>query len=374
MAVPLTPESSPKTSHLRQYCKQGLIALVSFLVTASLLHQIIPSGIAPPNVPIIGPKYAYYQAHKDEYTALFFGSSRVQYHISPAVFDQVAREAGVPVTSFNFGVAGIKPMQVYVLLRDILQDPPPNLKWVFCEDVLDLGGERVGAIFTHSAIYWHTAANTRLAIEYILSVPYSTPFEKAGYTLSHLLPFVLHQLNVSRVFYQWVPNLHTSSEEKADVSVYLANEGYLPLDQEVPTRAYLLNNLERYQQEVAQLAEKKRVPINPDEAPYFEQVEQPFYQHLSNIMTAVEKAGATPIFVVAPTTINQEPLHRAYYLKKIPYLLSFNHPDNYPNLFDVVYRKEWDHLNPQGAEHFTQLLAKKFAETIRHDSNVVTIR
>lgn len=71
-----------------------------------------------------------------------------------------------------------------------------------------------------------------------------------------------------------------------------------------------------------------------------------------------------PIFVVAPTTVNQEPFRRAYYLKKISYLLSFNHPDNYPKLFDVAYWEEWDHLNPQGGEHCTQLLAKKFVETI----------
>ncbi|MEO1623497.1 MAG: hypothetical protein AAFU53_21045, partial [Cyanobacteria bacterium J06632_3] len=62
MAESLPPESSPTASHLRQYFKQGLIAFVSFLVSASLLHQIIPSEIAPPNVPIIGPKYAHYQA------------------------------------------------------------------------------------------------------------------------------------------------------------------------------------------------------------------------------------------------------------------------------------------------------------------------
>lgn len=356
------------TARQRKIRQHVIIALVSFMVAASLLHQIIPSAIAPLNASVIGPKYAYYQAHKDDYDALFFGSSRVHYHISPEVFDRVASEAGVPLKSFNFGVAGLKPMQTYVLLRDILQDPPAHLKWVFCEDVLDFGGERLGAIPTHRSIYWHTAANTRLAINYVLSNPYSTLLEKVGYTLSHLAPFLSNQLNVGRIFYRWFPDHHPLAEDTTEVALYLANEGYLPLTEESATREDFLNTLDSYQKDVAQLAEAKRKPITANDAVYFEPVEQPYYQHLEKITTAIEAAGATPIFVVAPTTIDKSTIHRAYYLKKIPHLLSFNHPDEYPKLFDVAYRKEADHLTPEGAEYFTELLAQKFTQTVLQQS------
>ncbi|MEO0648187.1 MAG: hypothetical protein AAFZ17_18900 [Cyanobacteria bacterium J06650_10] len=342
---------------IRQYVTLGLITVLSFGMGTSLLSHIIPSSAIPQNLPIIGTKYAYYQAHKDDYNTLFFGSSRIYHHIDPATFDTVTQRANIVTHSFNFGVAGLKPLHNYALLQEILKNPPKNLKWVFIEDALDQGSAPLDEVRTDRAIYWHTRGNTIYSLRFVLSHPDTSLSQKVTYSLSHLLPFIYHTINLGRVFDQWLPMHHLSEEDRAIAAQFLTRAGYRPIDFDMPKRQYFLSNLEQYTKEVDQLAKKKK------RITYQEPLPPVALSHLQNIVTTVTEAGATPIFVVAPTTIYQETIHRAYHQQHIARLLSFNDPNQYPQLFDTDSRTDWDHLTPESAEVFTQLLAEKFVQT-----------
>ena len=336
------------------FLKSLFIAALSFVVMTLLLQQIIASPSIPMNLPIISPKFAYYQAHKDEYNTLFFGSSRIYHHVDPAIFDAEAQAAGLTIHSFNFGISGLKPLQSYVLMRDVLKDPPKHLKWVFIEDAIDRGAAPLDEVRSARAIYWHSWTNTRWAIAFVLSHPYTPLSKKIEYTLGHLIPFVYHQLNLGSAIAHWQPGLHISAEDKVIATQFLMRAGYRPIDFEMPKEQFFLENIPAYQQEVAQLAEKKQQ----------ETYQAPLTQHtltyLEKMVATARDTGAQPIFVVAPTTVYQETIHRAFHQNRIEHLLTFNDPNLFPELFAPENRKDWDHLHPQGAQQFTKLLAKAF--------------
>jgi len=337
-----------------QQLRAVVISVVSFVMMVGLLHKGLDSPTIPANLPIISPKYAYYQAHKDEYTALFFGSSRIYHQVDPLTFDAVAAKAGINVRSFNFGISGLKPLQNYVLMRDVLKDPPARLKWVFIEDAIDRGSAPIDEVRSARAIYWHSWENTKFAIAFVLTHPYTPLLKKIEYTLGHLIPFVYHQMNLGSAIAQYQPNLHISAEDRAIATQFLSRAGYRPIDFEMPKEQYFLENVAAYQQEVEQLAERKR------QEDYQDALTQHTLSYLNKIVTTVEATDAQPIFIVAPTTVYQETIHRAFYQGKIEHLLTFNDPNLFPELFEPVSRKDWDHLNPQGAEAFTKLLAEAF--------------
>ena len=341
-----------------------LISFLSFSLSLVLLRQIIPSPTIPQNLPVISAKVAHYQTHKNDYDTLFFGSSRIYHHIDPATFDRTTRAAGIPTHSFNFGIAGLKPLHNYTLLQTILKDPPPQLKWVFIEDAIDQGSAPLSEARTNRAIYWHNWKNTAYALRFVLSHPHTTLSQKASYSLSHLLPFFYHVLNLGRVFSQWYPQHHISAEDQAIAAQFLTRAGYRPIDFDMPKRQYFLDNQTQYQQEVEQLAQQKKQ--KKEQNTYQEPLPTITTQHLQNITRTVTTAHATPIFIIAPTTIYQETIHSAYQQGKIDHLLSFNNPNQYPQLFAPENRTDWDHLTPETAQIFTQQLAEKFVEMNTH--------
>ena len=345
--------SRASVTYIRKYLKQGAIALLAFLVTASLLNQIIPSPAIPPNVIFISPKYAHYQSHKDEYNALFFGSSRVYNHVVPKTFDEAAAAAGAEVRSFNFGIPAQRALSGYVLLKEVLRTPPENLKWVFIETPLDPGYEPIQNARTNRAIYWHNAQNTRIALRYIFTSD-ETPLRKAILAASHLLPFAYNELNVGRLFYQWIPAQTFTDEEQTISEQVLANRGYYPLTDEAdPKRQNFLAHLVRYRQSLSTLTEQKAAmdrratPISNGQR-----------WLLQALVEQVRRAGAEPIFIVPPTLEPQYELHRAHQLGYIPTLLSYNDPTRYADFYDLENRHDAEHLNDAGSRQFTQQIAK----------------
>ena len=106
------------------------IGATAFLLSCIGLRAILPFPEIDGGV---SQKFRFFAAHKDEFDTLFIGSSRVYFQISPAIFDRVTRESGMPTHSFNFGVGGMYLPETAYLLEQILNLKPRNLKWVFIE-------------------------------------------------------------------------------------------------------------------------------------------------------------------------------------------------------------------------------------------------
>ena len=106
------------------------IGAAAFLITCAGLRVVLPFPEIDGGV---SQKFRFFAAHKDEFDTLFIGSSRVYFQISPAIFDRVTRESGMPTHSFNFGIGGMYLPETAYLLEQILNLKPRNLRWVFIE-------------------------------------------------------------------------------------------------------------------------------------------------------------------------------------------------------------------------------------------------
>lgn len=350
-----------RASLLSKYTRQTLSGFLAFLVAAYLLGQLIPSPAIPPNIVFISPKYEYYQAHKDDYDTLFFGSSRVYSHIIPDIFDQTASAEGHSVNSYNFGIPAMRAIDSTVLLEEILSDPPKNLKWVFFESILDKGYEPIPNARTNRSMYWHNWENTQFAAKYILSSDESLP-NKAVLLASHLLPFVYHQLNVGRLFSQLLPSTFTT-EEQTVAAEFTATEGFYALsDETTPERQYFLNAQQAYLDSVAVLGGR-----TADE-PWTQSVADEAYLSANKVMLlnrvseAVRAAGAEPIFIDPPSLHLDNDFQAAEQLGTIDRLLTYRDPNRFPQLYKPENRYDVDHLNRSGSEEFTRLIAEDFSQ------------
>lgn len=365
---PLLPSSGSSRYHrpsrLAKYAKQAVITLIAFIVAAALLNQMIPSPIIPANIVFIGPKYDYYQTHKDDYDALFFGSSRVYSHVAPDVFDATAKANGVALSSYNFGIPAMRAIDSAVLLQQVLANPPKNLKWVFFESTLDKGYEPFANARTRRSLYWHTWKNTAFAARYILTSDESWP-SKVVLVSSHLLPFLYQQLNVGRMFNQVLPSDFLPEEQQA-IADFTQAKGYYGLsDQADPTRQAFLQNQPDYQAKVTALtvSESATAP----QAPYLSANKQNLIDQVSE---AIRAAGAEPIFIESPTLNPANDFRSAQQLGLIQHLLSYKNPSQFPQFYSLNNRYDVEHLNQPGSKIFTQQLAKDFSQKVAREDAV----
>jgi hypothetical protein len=355
-----------KASVVTSYIKQSATALIAFVAAALLLNQIIPSPAIPSNVVFTGPKYDYYQAHKDDYNTLFFGSSRIYSHVVPEVFDATVSDVtvqdsrqGSAINSYNFGIPAMRAIDSAVLLEEVLANPPKNLKWVFFESILDKGYEPIPNARTQRAMYWHTWKNTRTAAQYILTSDESLP-SKAFLLSSHLLPFLYQQLNIGRLFNQMLPS-EFSAEEQQVAADFTATEGYYALTDEAdPKRQLFLRNQADYLSQVSVLEsviEQSQAEPNRDLT-----LSANKQQLLERVTRTIRAAGAEPIFVEPPSLHPEHDFQAAQQLGTIDKLLSYKNPKQFPQLYSPSGRHDADHLNDAGSREFTRLLAQDFAK------------
>ena len=343
---------------LSRYIQSCLTAVVAFGVAAVLLGQIIPSPTIPSNVVFIGPKHDFYQAHKDDYNALFFGSSRVYNHIVPDVFDTASEQVGLPVNSYNFGIPAMRALDSTVLVEDVLKSPPKNLKWVFFETTLDKGYEPIQNARTHRSMYWHTWENMSFAARYIVKSE-SSAVEKAMLLVSHLLPTLYRQVNVGRLFSQVLPS-EFSAREKATAEIFNRNEGYFPLvDESDPDRQHFLADQDDYIAAVDKLAVVAETDLPQT------QLAENKRMLLAKAARIIRAAGAEPIFIDPPSLSLERDFQIAKQQGDIETLLSYRAPNRFPQLYDSTKRFDPEHLTESASEDFSRLLAKDFVQAVQ---------
>ncbi|MEO1391553.1 MAG: hypothetical protein AAFV90_01420 [Cyanobacteria bacterium J06634_5] len=374
--------SRKRSSVLTKYAQQSLAGFLAFVVAAAVLAQIIPSPTIPSNIVFVGPKNDYYQAHKDEYSALFFGSSRVYNQILPDAFDDATRQiigqtpassgsiTSGSINSYNFGVPAMRAIDSAVLLEDVLANPPKNLKWVFFESILDKGYEPIPNARTYRAIYWHNWENTAIAAQYIFNSDESLP-KKLVLFGSHLLPFLYHHINVGRLFNQVLPS-EFSEEERTVAAEFTAQEGFYPLrEQSDPKRQAFLQDPAGYEDAVATLTAAQaqfETAVETEDA-YLSTNKQLL---LERITQTIRAAGAEPIFIEPPSLHPENDFQAAQKLGIIDNLLSYKDPQRFPQLYAPQNRHDADHLNETGSREFTALLARDFAQGFASNTDLET--
>ena len=357
------PHKPTRRKTFIQALTNSAICATAFLITCVGLHAVLPFPEIDGGV---SQKFRFFAAHKDEFDTIFIGSSRIYFQISPAIFDRVSRENGLPTHSFNFGIGGMYLPESAYLLEQILNLKPRNLRWVFIEyDELQTKWSSENQT-SRRALYWADWKRVSLLLRKLTDAgtdPLWLP------NPSKLRDIVLRQKDEKNTrslltFYagQFEKN-YTNVARAADVLEYFlgrdpkqrrarylgaASDGYVTRPNRMSP-----NQVAAYERGLADaMAKTDTHPLSPYAVEAYRQCAQD-----------VRKIGATPIFLITPSTTQINVATESTGLTDV--VMAFNNPRTYPSLYRSSVRRDDQHLTKSGAEEFTRIVAANFVELAR---------
>ena len=359
---PPTPHKPTGRNTARALINTG-IGAAAFLVTCIGLRVVLPFPEIDGGV---SQKFRFFAAHKDEFDTLFIGSSRIYFQISPAIFDRVTRESGLPTHSFNFGIGGMYLPETAYLLEQILKLKPRNLKWVFVEyDELQTKWSPENQT-SRRALYWADWKRLSLLLRKLADAGTDPLWLPNPAKIRDIVLRQGDEKNTRSLLTFYVTQFernYTNVARAADVLDYFfsrdtterrasylgaASDGYVPRAGEMSpsqTAAY-----ERGL--AATMAQRTTRPLSPYTVAAYRQC-----------ATEVRDLGATPIFLITPSTTQISIATESTALPGV--VMAFNDPRAYPNLYRSSIRRDGQHLTKSGADEFTRLVAANFVKLTR---------
>lgn len=347
---------------MRRALTLAAVACTAFGLTSFGLGRVAPF----PEMGEVDDKLRFFEARRDDYDTLFFGSSRVKRGVMPEVFDAETTRRGVPARSFNFGIDGMEGHETAALVRRVLTMEPARLRRVVVElpDAESLGA----AIdpenrFKARMVFWHDPEETAAAVA-------AGEMRSFGATADHLLHGLAHagaaglgRSALAAVRDRWgaavgLPPAHRlrplDPDELARTGGFEAFSDFAYANPDAhPMRRAFLRAVPAYRREVRRLAAATPAVELPSEAQVADWV--------ARMAAAIRRAGAEPVFLVPPTIRPTPEAYRLAAAGRVPGFVAFNAPADYPRLFAVESRFDDDHLTTDGAIHFTRLLAARLA-------------
>ncbi len=360
-SLPFRPDRSRRVSQEKRSfrpLRSVLLTALScgaFLATARGLTAILPG---PPDWAVT-PKLSHLAEHGDDYDVLFLGSSLSFRHVIPDVVDARLAERGVDLRSFNLGGKATTGYELDHVLREALELTGPRLRYVVVEPSVwrfkMLGPNRK----TTRSRNWHTMRQTARAIDSVLESDESLS-KRVELVAGHLQVAAWRVANFGEGR-RLVAHLVGLPPEQSITPEHIElHRGFQALEELAPEltrerRRELLDDKQGYQKKVRAIERQ-----NARE----QAVSSVNYDGLEEQVALIRAAGAEPIYMLPPgdlATPYAFRLHREGYL---PHLISFNHPEQYPQLYQLNRRFDPNHLNQRGAEEFSILLADALADLI----------
>jgi hypothetical protein len=309
----------------------------------------------------ISDKREYLLQNRGLYNSLFIGSSKTHNQINPLLFDQMAKEAGLNLKSYNFGVGGLTPMESLHIYENLLLQDSLTFKYAFIE--LDwLGTIRYENLNVPRSFYWLDSKNYLASVSSI--VQSSVPLERRAWGLFHYsLDYTENMLNVGKVQEVLKFSKHRREQTITAADSNVVFHGFVPIKESMgDTEQELYDEVRTSAQE----------GVRNFEMLSKEEFSTPFLRRLQSIIAISEQRGITPFFVV--------PLQWKYYqYRELVPVINAIGMDKVLCLFDIekykhVYQKDFfadpNHLNAKGAVVYTQQLFENF-RTQCDDVNLV---
>lgn len=328
---------------------------LGFALTAWLAGVCLP----PPELPsTVREKLAHLAEHGDDYDAIFVGSSRIQYHIMPTIFDRLATAGGHPMKSFNAGVSSMHTPEDAWYIEQILAHKPRRLRWVFLEIGFFDTAQKDGQKGTLRGVPWHDWTRFRQLCRRLtvgsakadFSGQNPTFFERLNDFVEHLATFGHHETQLGRgmlLFDRW--RLSQSPEPMVWETLGQSGDGWMPAN---PNNAREEKSGKQFAASVARLMKD---PPHPSKA---DRVSQAV---LGEAIAQIVRAGATPVLIMPPRTQGNYFVPSAENARRAA-IVDFCSPVKFPELYELRYRVDSSHLNPAGAQVFTRILAERFLE------------
>lgn len=355
-------------------CIRALLVAATWVTGFSVTAWIAGVCLPPAELPwLVRQKIDHLARQGDAYDILFIGSSHMQFHIMPSVFDHFLAGHGIALKSFNAGVAAMAPLEDGYFLDEILRLPHRRLRWIFIELAPVRSGidrQRTG---TERADYWHDWERfiivTKRALQRMsrvrksLAASPTKPWrERIEACIPPLTDFTAHARSFA------VRSVHFGR------GAIVARGWILPKRQKRPRDDGALGTdgdgwsrsadaLQRISGE--RLAHFEAAYANCLRTPSRQDTEDDVSDEaLEILLPKVRRAGAVPILVVPPTPSEEYYFPRPERARELA-IFDFSDVRKYPDLFRTENRQDIDHLNAAGAELFTRILADRFLEIAR---------
>jgi hypothetical protein len=357
------PHKATRSKNFTWALINSTICVVVFLLTCIALRAVLPFPEIDGGV---SQKFRFFAAHKDEFDTLFIGSSRIYFQISPAIFDRVTRDNGMPTHSFNFGIGGMYLPETGYLLEQILKLKPRNLRWVFVEyDELQTKWSPENQT-SRRALYWADWKRVSLLLRKLTDTGTGPPRlpsltkirdivlrQKTEKNTRGLLTFYATQFEKNSTNFARAGDildyfLGRDTNERLASYLGSASDGYISKPNRMsPSQA------EAYERALAvAMAQIGTRPLSSYTIEAYRQCAQ-----------EVRNIGATPVFLITPSTTQIDTTTENTGLPGV--VMAFNNPGTYPDLYRSDVRRDGQHLTKSGAEEFTRIVAAHFVELAR---------
>lgn len=331
MTTPTAPPTSKRSAATAVL--YVALALAAFVATSRALAELMPR-----HVPAVDVKRDHFAAHKDEYTAVYIGTSMIHRHIVPAE---------LPERSFNFGVARMTFAEASVLLDWIVSLRPARLERVVIDAHLFTDSGELNH-FSARHIWWHTPRETLGAVQRALraaSWSAGLDVESIQVDIKALLINLTATGRAADAFrLAWDPK---HIEPDID-DVPIDADGFRAIEElgdaiHIKRHREYLRTASKLTAEAEQRGAKHR-RIGAYEAGRLEQM-----------IERAHAAGLSPLILEGPTF--KTPMIFPKSLRQRARVISFNDPEKYHELFTEPYRHDIGHLNANGARWLTRALA-----------------
>ena len=354
---------------------KALVSLLMFALslagTAALMSRVLP----PLEVPLVDEKLAFFADHRDEFDTLFFGSSRTYSQIFPKIFDQMTAEAGVPTTSFNFGIDGMFPPEDGYIAEKLFALHPKKLRRVFIEE--SFFRDHWFAMDPESvrALHWHDGPRLKLAWQHAVTGYEFVRLRKGGapmrwkdwrrnftrwwddLSFGRPLEFRINNLRIhARLYLRRTFN----GGRGADLVAHLGRGTKRVFDWKVLGKDWrgmrLPSSRKKIPEPPLESFDRRFADVSANPVP-LTPMPPAQREDLRRIVALVRAAGAEPILFAAPDV---NPCRR--YLPEEPDLPLFDFTEvaRWPQLFRRENRLDGSHLDIEGAKAFTDEFARMF--------------
>ncbi len=340
------------------------LSLLTFLAVAGIVRSMTPDplGNPPPGTGsrTIADKLLYFDDHKTSIDLLFLGSSRMFAGIVPPRFDAEMKGRGMPLRSFNLAMLAMHADETDGMIRQVLAMKPKRLRWAVIE--LDYWNGHVGPELElrPRTILWHDLSGTVSASRSLLLYSKLPRKKRIHQISSRLLHFGARLTALGRgprtVSHLW-------QHGKRMHPAWLAEDG--GYQEPAWGHGAVLKDPDGYLREVDGLREYNRwlqLARQKKSSDWIRSKLAVFnVQAVESQVARLRRAGVIPVYVIPPGLAKTPHLSFLEWAGVVEHLLAFNDPDAFPDLFLVENR--WDplHLNRQGADAFSALLAEHMA-------------
>jgi ribosomal protein S15P/S13E len=342
-----------------------ILGSLAFVIAFAGACVVIRETFPFPDVPIVRSKLVHFEAHRNDFDTLFIGTSRIHYQVIPALFDEKAAAAGMPTTSFNAGIAALRPPEDSYFLDRLLAARPGKLRWVFIEINsirTDIARDHKG---TMRAQYWHDWPRLWLMWQRVTALK---PTEKRRSPAKvwrelrepladfpqHLDLFAREMSNLGRGDFLTRQLLYKPAPWDPAQGGHLGDDlrGWTETSR---GEEMTPENQARFEQERAARLVKPSVRDTSDPASQ---------RALEEMIEKIERLGATPVLIVAPVTAKKVFVPRPERAQRT-IVLDFSDPARFPELYENRNRLDTDHLNTAGAKVFTRLVVEHWLAALK---------